>query len=88
MAGAAKRRSHKSERLRQPEHGALAAGEQAQLLARVFAEQFELRAGPAVAASKETVPLAASRRPAVSEALEAAAPTSVEAPATQTQAQA
>jgi IS5 family transposase len=74
--------------LRQPEHGALAAGEQAQLLARVFAEQFEIRAGQAVAAPKETLPLAANRTPAVSEGLEAAAPTSVEAPAHQTQAQA
>ena len=71
--------------LRQPEHGALAAGEQAQLLVRVFAEQFEIRAGQAVAAPKETIPLAASSTPAVSEGLEAAAPTSVEAPAPQAQ---
>jgi len=74
--------------LRQPEQGALAAGEQAQLLARVFAEQFEIRAGQTVAAPKETLPLAASRTPAVSEGLEAAAPTRVEAPAHQAQAQA
>jgi Transposase DDE domain/Transposase domain (DUF772) len=73
--------------LREPGRCALAAGQQAQLLARVFAEQFELQAGQAVAAPKEKVPLAASSTPAVSEALEAA-PTSVEAPTNQTQAQA
>src|ERR1019366_1898234 len=70
--------------LRQPERCALAAGEQAQLLARVFAEQFEFRAGQAVAAPKETLPLAANRTPAVSEGLEAGAPPGVEAPPQQT----
>src|SRR5664280_1654266 len=70
--------------LRQPEQGALAAGEQVQLLARVFAEQFELQVGQAVPAPKEKIVVTASGTPAVSQALEAAA-TSVQPQTNQTQ---
>jgi hypothetical protein len=69
--------------LREPARGALAAGQQVQLLARVFAEQFELPVGPAVPAPKEKIVVAASGTPAVSPALEAAA-TSVQPPTPQT----
>jgi transposase len=71
--------------LREPARSALAAGQQAQLLARVFAEQFELQAGQAVPAPKEKIAGEASGTPAVLEALEAAAPTSVQPQAHQTQ---
>ena len=69
--------------LREPARCALAAGQQVQLLARVFAEQFELPGGQAVPAPKEKIVVAASGTPAVSQALEAAA-TSVQPPTHQT----
>ena len=59
--------------LRQPAQRELAAGAQAQLLARVFAEQFEVQAGPATPAAKEQIAVAASGPPTVSEALAARA---------------
>ncbi len=65
--------------LREPARSELAAGQQVQLLARVFAEQFELQVGQAVPAPKEKIVVAASGTPAVSQALEAAA-TSVQPP--------
>ena len=69
--------------LREPARGALAAGQQVQLLARVFAEQFEFQVGHAVPAPKEKIVVAASGTPAVSQALEAAA-TSVQPQTNQT----
>lgn len=74
--------------LREPARSALAGGQQAQLLARVFAEQFELQAGQVAPAPKEKIVVAASGTPAVSEALEAVAPTSVQPQANPTQVQA
>jgi hypothetical protein len=74
--------------LREPARCALATGQQSQLLARVFAEQFELQAGQAVPAPKEKIVVAASSTSAVSEALEAAAPTGVQPQTNQTQIQA
>lgn len=56
--------------LREPARAPLAAGAQAQLLARVFAEQFEIQAGQAVAVVQEKIVLAASGTPAVSAAPE------------------
>jgi len=50
--------------LREPARGALAAGQQVQLLARVFAEQFEFQVGHAVPAPKEKIVVAASGTPA------------------------
>lgn len=70
--------------LREPARCALAAGQQVQLLARVFAEQFELQVGQAVPAPKEKIVVTASGTPAVSQALEAAA-TSVQPQTNQTQ---
>jgi transposase len=46
--------------LREPARCALAAGQQVQLLARVFAEQFELQVGQAVPAPKEKIVVTAS----------------------------
>jgi len=71
--------------LGEPARSALAAGQQAQLLARVFAEQFEIQVGKAVPAPKEKIVVAASGTPAVSQALEAAAPASVQPQADQRQ---
>jgi hypothetical protein len=70
--------------LREPARSALVAGQQVQLLARVFAEQFELQVGQAVPAPKEKTVVTASGTPAVSQALEAAA-TSVQPQTHQTQ---
>ena len=61
------------EGLREPARSALAAGPQAQLLARVFAEQFDLQAGQAVPAPKEKIVVAASGAPGVAPVLEPAA---------------
>ena len=61
--------------LREPARSALAAGQQAQLLARVFAEQFDLQVGQAVPAPKEKTMVAASGAPGVAQVLEPAAPT-------------
>jgi IS5 family transposase len=60
--------------LRQPANAEWAAGSQARLLARVFAEQFEIQSGQAVPAPQEKVAVAASGTPAVSPALEAKEP--------------
>jgi len=46
--------------LRQPAQTEWAAGGQAQLLARVFAEQFEIQAGPAAPAAQEKIAVVAS----------------------------
>jgi len=54
--------------LREPTRAPVAAGAQTQLLARVFAEQFEIQAGQAVAAVQEKIVLAASGTPVVSAA--------------------
>jgi len=70
--------------LREPARCALTAGQQVQLLARVFAEQFDLQIGQAVPAPKEKIVVTASGTPAVSQALEAAA-TSVQPQTNQTQ---
>ena len=63
--------------LREPARWALAAGPQAQLLARVFAEQFDLQVGQAVPAPKEKIVVMASGAPGVAPVLEPAAPTRV-----------
>ena len=70
--------------LREPARCALTAGQQVQLLARVFAEQFDLQIGQAVPAPKEKIVVTASDTPAVSQVLEAAA-TSVQPQTNQTQ---
>ena len=59
--------------LREPARSALAGGAQAQLLARVFGEQFELQLGQAVPALQEKTGVAAGGPLPVSEALERAA---------------
>jgi len=75
--------------LRQPAQAQWATGAQAQLLARVFAEQFELQAGQAAPAVQEKIAVAARGAPALSEALAAAVPgLSVPPEANATQAQA
>jgi transposase len=74
--------------LREPARSALAAGPQAQLLARVFAEQFDLQVGQAVPASQEKIVVAASGAPGIAQVLEPAAPTSVPPPTNPTQVQA
>jgi hypothetical protein len=56
--------------LRQAEQAPLAAGAQAQLLARVFAEQFEFRASEPTPALLEKVPLEQGEMPANSKAAE------------------
>ena len=58
--------------LRQPEPSPVAAGPQVELLRRVWAEQFEIRAGEPAPAPKETILAPASGEPAVPEALAAA----------------
>jgi hypothetical protein len=60
--------------LREPARAEVAAGPQAQLLARVFAEQFEVQHGQATPAAKEKIVAAANDRPAVATALETTAP--------------
>jgi IS5 family transposase len=60
--------------LREPTRSELAKGPQAQLLARVFAEQFELQTGKVAPAAVEKIPVSASSTPAISEALEARPP--------------
>lgn len=50
--------------LREPEQAPLAAGAQAQLLARVFAEQFEVQASKPIPTPLEKVPLAPEELPA------------------------
>jgi hypothetical protein len=60
--------------LRQPAQTELAAGAQAQLLVRVFAEQFEVPAGPLAPPAKEKIAVAARGAPAVPEAGAAGAP--------------
>jgi hypothetical protein len=55
--------------LRQPAQSEWAAEPQAQLLARVFAEQFELPTGPAVPVPQEKIGVAARATPAVMPAL-------------------
>jgi transposase len=57
--------------LREPAQSALAAGTQARLLARVFAEQFEIRAGQPAPAAKEKIAVAGSVTPALCAAVEA-----------------
>ncbi len=54
--------------LGQPEPSRAAAGPQVELLRRVFAEQFDVRAGPAASASKEIIVAPASPASAASEA--------------------
>jgi hypothetical protein len=55
--------------LRDPARSALAAGAQAQLLARVFAEQFEVKPGQTAPASREKIAVAVSATAPGSEAL-------------------
>jgi transposase len=74
--------------LREPARSALAGGPQAQLLARVFAEQFDLQVGQAVPAPQEKIVVAASGAPGVAQALEPAAAMSVQPPINPTQVQA
>ena len=71
--------------LREPARSPLAAGPQAQLLARVFAEQFELQAGTAASAAQGKVVVAAQGTPTVSEAEEPSM--TVQPAASQTQVQ-
>ena len=73
--------------LREPARWALAGGQQAQLLARVFGEQFELQLGKAVPALKEKIVVPAGGGSAVSDALEAAA-RNIQPQGNQTQVQA
>ena len=60
--------------LREPAHSEWAAGAQVQLLARVFAEQFELQAGQATPVSQEPIVVAAKDLPVVAAAPVATAP--------------
>jgi hypothetical protein len=55
--------------LDQPEQSSVAVGPQAELLRRVFAEQFDVRAGPAAPASQEKVLVPAGAGPTASEAV-------------------
>ena len=57
--------------LSEPRQSAFAAQPQRQLLARVFAEQFEIQAGRPATLSKEKLAVTLSRTPAVSETTEA-----------------
>ena len=57
--------------LREPARSALAAGPQAQLLARVFAEEFEVQGGQATPVSHAKIAVAASGAPTIAEALPA-----------------
>ena len=60
--------------LRAPERAGWAAGTQAQLLARVFGEQFEIRVGQATPAPQERIGLATEMPPTVSGAAAATVP--------------
>ena len=60
--------------LRQPGRTELASATQAQLLARVLAEQFEFQGGQAAPAAQEKIALAASGTPVVSQTLETTDP--------------
>jgi hypothetical protein len=66
--------------LRQPAQTEWAAGVQAQLLARVFAEQFEVQAGTLAPAAQEKIAVAASGAPAVPEASSTHAPAATISP--------
>ena len=60
--------------LREPARSELAAGPQAQLPARVFAEQFNVQVGQVAPAPQEKTVVAASGRPTVAEPLEGKVP--------------
>ena len=74
--------------LRQPERAEWAAGPQAQLLKRVFAEQFDLVAGGSTPLPKEKEVLSVEAAPAESAAVVACAGSQGQAPNSEVQAQA